>query len=101
VNVEEGFVFNDRICCGCASICRGRSYVSLLSGRVLSITIYTFAILDRRKDLTRNLHLSSSVCIITRANDVPASMREVLSSIVSIYAVPHAYGVPSADMLSM
>jgi len=37
--------------------------------------------------------------MITKAKDVPASMRDVLSSIVSICAVPHAYGVPSAVML--
>ena len=67
---------------------------------VFSLRMHTFAIRDRRKDLTRNLHLSSSVCIMTRAKDVPASIREVLSSIVSICAVPHAYGVPSAVMLS-
>jgi hypothetical protein len=54
---------------------------------------HTLAIRHLRNDLTRNLYLSSSVCIMTSAKDVPASIRDVLSSIVSIYTMPHADGV--------
>ena len=59
-------------------------------GQVGATEKYTFAILVRKNDRTRNLNRSSSVCMTTRIKDVPASMREVRSSIFSIFSVPDA-----------
>lgn len=60
------------------------SEVQLGPVMVAEIDMNTFAILARRYDRIRNLNLSSSVCTTTRENDVPASIRAVRSSIVSI-----------------
>lgn len=61
--------------------------IAVRSKRILEIVrgSRTFAILALKKDRTRNLNLSSSVCNITSVKLTLGSIVPVISSMVSIY----------------